>query len=284
MASDIFATKQGLGDVATRDTFLELCGDKCEGSRSPSWSSEPCNESSASHSAFFDADRIGTASVLTHVEEAWVPNGQETMKNSLETWRLSAAAETIYDIPEQLAILVQNKAKSLAEFVKIALALVQQAIRSRGGGEDGVDAAIDNLREIPEIIRRSFDSKIVEANGAMRLAMRLKLSAMVQMLKRTTPHGQELVRRMWTIPDQLEQIVRQAVGQAVEESQLEVARHCERVLMSLPGDAGVCRQALKHAESHIAEAVAEMPSETMRALRRTATASVRHAMACVEGP
>ncbi|CAK0819437.1 unnamed protein product [Prorocentrum cordatum] len=206
MPGDDFATaltKHGLGDAAT------------EGSRSPSWSSEPCDEFSTSHSAFFDADRVSTASASTHVEEAWVPNSQETMMNSLDKWRLSAAAETIDDIPEQLGRLVQNKAKSLAESVKIALVIVEHAIRSRGGGEDGVDAAIDHLGKIPEIIRRSFDSKIVGANGAMRLAMRLKRSTIVQMLRTTTPDGRELVRRMWTIPEELEQIVGQAVGQAI---------------------------------------------------------------------
>jgi len=161
---------------------------------------------------------------------------------------------------------------------------VQQAIRSRGGGEDGVDAAIDNLREIPEIIRRSFGSRIMGASGAMRLAMRLKRSAIVQVFKSTTPGGQELVRRLWTIPKKLEQIVGQAVGQAVEESHLEVTRRCERVLMSLPPDAGVCRHALIDAELRIAEAVTEMYSETMRALRRTANANVRLAVTYVQDP
>jgi len=289
MPSDVFATaptKQGLGDVATRDTFIELCDDERQGSRSLSWSSsEPCSESSSSGSAFSDADRVSTAWVSTRVGEAWASNGQEeTTSYSLEKWRLSAAAEAIDDVPEQLGRVVQNKAKSLAESVKTELALVQQAIRSRGGGEDGVDAAIDHLGKIPEIIRRSFQSKVMEANGEMRLAMQLKRSAIVQMLKTTTPDGQELVRRLWTIPEKLEQIVGQAVGQAVEESQLEITRRCERVLMSLPPDAGVCRHALIDAELRIVEAVTEMYSETMRALRRTANANVRLAVTYVQDP
>ncbi|CAK0882094.1 unnamed protein product [Prorocentrum cordatum] len=123
----------------------------------------------------------------------------------------------------------------------------------------------------------------MEANGAMRLAMRLKRSAIVQMLKSTIPDGQELVRRLWTIPGNLEQVVGQTVGQAVEESQLEATRHCERVLMSLPPDAGVCRHALIDAELRIAE-VTDMYSETMRALRRTANANVRLAVTYVQGP
>ncbi|CAK0905650.1 unnamed protein product [Prorocentrum cordatum] len=236
-------------------------------------------------SAFFDADHVSIAWVPTHMGEAWVSNSQEeTTSYSLDKWRLSAAAEAMEDIPEQLGRVVRNKAKSLAESVKTELALVQKAIRSRGGGEDGVDAAISHLGKIPEVIRRSFDSKIMGTSGAMRLAIRLKLSAIVQMFKSTTPAGHELVRRLWTMPEKLEQIIGQAVGQAVEESQLEATRHCERVLMSLPPDAGVCRHALIDAELHIAEALTDMYSETMRALRRSAKANVRLTVTYIQDP
>ncbi|CAK0808404.1 unnamed protein product, partial [Prorocentrum cordatum] len=261
-------------------TFIDLSDDEPQGSISPRPSSEPCSESSSSCSAFFQAEKRNTAMLAKHMEEAWASNSRETMRTSLEKRRLSAAAQAIDSIPEQLSSVVLNKAKSLAESVKTDLSLVQKAIRCSGGDEDVVDVAIDELGQIPGIIRSSFDSKIMEANGAIRL----KLSAIMQRVKRKNSESDEMVTELWTIPEELEQITGQAVDEAVQESKRAATRHCDRVMRSLPEDAGVSRQALRDAKLHIAEAVPEMFTETMRALRRTTTANVKHAVAHVDDP
>ncbi|CAK0809780.1 unnamed protein product [Prorocentrum cordatum] len=276
----VTTSKESREQLSWKATFLELRDDEHQGLLSPRPSSEPCSEPSASRNEVFDADRLSTAALSKHMEEAWAANSRETMRTSLEKRRLSAAAEAIGNLPDQLNSVVQNKAKSLAESVKTDLALVLKAIRRSGGDDDVVDVAIDELGKIPEIIRSSFDSKILEANGAMRL----RLSAIMQIIKSNTPESKEMVTQLWTIPEELEQITGEAVDQAVQESKREATRHCDRVLRSLPQDAGVSRRALKDAKLHIAEAVPEMYSETMRALRRTTNANVKHAVAHVDDP
>ncbi|CAK0856390.1 unnamed protein product [Prorocentrum cordatum] len=218
------------------------------------------------------------------MEEAYASNSRDTMRNSLEKLCLSEAAEAIAHIPEQLSSVVQNKAKSLAENVKTDLNLVQTAIHRSGGDEDIVEFSIGQLKKIPEIVRSSFDSKLV----AMEEVIRLKLSTIIQMVKSNTPESREMyhrvVRELWTIPEKLDQITGEAVDQAVQESKREAIRHCDHVLSILPHDAGVSRRALTDAKLHIVEAVNDMHSETMRSLRRTTTANVKHAVAHVDDP
>ncbi|CAK0876420.1 unnamed protein product [Prorocentrum cordatum] len=202
------------------------------------------------------------------------------MRSSLQKRRMSAAADAIHLLPEQLINVVQTKAESLADSVKIDLSLVQKAIRRSGGDGDAVDVAIDQLDKIPGIIRSSFDSKIVDANEAIRT----KLSAIMQKFKGRAPESQEVVTQLWTIPEELEQITWEAVDKAVQESQREAASCCDRVLRSLPEDAGSSRRALKDAKSQIVESMPEMYSATMRALRSTTNANVKHAVAYVDDP
>ncbi|CAK0868977.1 unnamed protein product [Prorocentrum cordatum] len=180
------AKMEGREKLSWKATFIDLCADERQGSLSPRPSSEPCSESPSS-SAFFDADRINTAALSKHMEAAWASNSRETMRTSLEKRRLSAAAAAIDSIPEQLSSVVHNKAQSLAESVKTDLSLVQKAIRSSGGDDDAVDVAIDQLDRIPGIIRSSFDSKIMEANGAIRM----KLSAIIQRFKAMLPRARK---------------------------------------------------------------------------------------------
>jgi len=272
----ITAGRDGRERLSWKATFIELCDDERQGSLSPRPSSEPCSESSSGRSAFFDADRMRTAALWKHMEEAWASNSRETMRKSLENRRVSAAAEAIGNIPEQLNSVVHNKAKNLADSVMTDLSLAQMAIRRSGGDDDVVDVAINQLGKIPEIVRSSFDSRIMEANGAIRM----KLSAIMHKF----PERQDMVTQLWTIPEELEQITGEAVDQAVQESKREATRHCDRVLRHQPKDARVSRRALKDAKLQIAETVPEMYSETMRALRRTTTANVKHAVAHVDDP
>ncbi|CAK0834160.1 unnamed protein product [Prorocentrum cordatum] len=270
------AGREGHETVMWKATFIEVGDDEPKGSLSPRPSSEPCSESSSYRVAFFDADRMRAAALSRRMEEAWASNSRETMRNSLEKRRMSAAADTIHLLPEQLSSVVQIKAESLADSVKLDLSLVQKAIRRSGGDGDVVDVAVDQLDKIPEIIRSSFDSKILEAN----VAIRMKLSAIMQTLKSLSPESQEV--QLWSIPEELEQITGEAVDQAVQESKRKAASCCDHVLRSLPEDAGFSRRALKEAKSQIVESVPEMYSQTMRALRSTTNANVRHAVACMD--
>jgi len=281
--------KQSLGDATSKEsreqlswkaTFLELRDDEHQGLISPRPSSEPCSEPSASRNEVFDADRLSTAALSKHMEEAWAANSRETMRTSLEKRRLSAAAAAIDSIPEQLSSVVHNKAQSLAESVKTDLSLVQKAIRSSGGDDDAVDVAIDQLGKIPDIIRNVFASKMMEANGAIRM----KLSAVMQRIKSITPESQDMVTQMWTIPEELEKITSEAIDQAVQDSKREATKQCDHVLRTLPQAAAVSRQALEDTAVRITEAISEMFFETMRALRRTTSANVKHAVAHVEEP
>ncbi|CAK0908526.1 unnamed protein product [Prorocentrum cordatum] len=272
--------RRGHEKVMWKATFIEVGGDERQGSLSPRPSSEPCSESASCRGEFFEADRLRASALSQHMEEAWASNDREAMRSSLQKRRMSAAADAIHLLPEQLINVVQTKAESLADSVKIDLSLVQKAIRRSGGDGDAVDVAIDQLDKIPGIIRSSFDSKIVDANEAIRT----KLSAIMQKFKGRAPESQEVVTQLWTIPEELEQITWEAVDKAVQESQREAASCCDRVLRSLPEDAGSSRRALKDAKSQIVESMPEMYSATMRALRSTTNANVRHAVAYVDDP
>ncbi|CAK0805516.1 unnamed protein product [Prorocentrum cordatum] len=227
------------------------------------------------------ADGRAVFRIAEHMdEEVSASRSQETIKNSIENQCLSAATEAIDDIPEQLSSVVQNKVESLAESVKTTLLLVQMAIRSSCEDEDLIDVAIDQLDKIPDIIRNVFASKMMEANGAIRM----KLSAVMQRIKSITPESQDMVTQMWTIPEELEKITSEAIDQAVQDSKREATKQCDHVLRTLPQAAAVSRQALEDTAVRITEAISEMFFETMRALRRTTAANVKHAVAYVDDP
>ncbi|CAK0805807.1 unnamed protein product [Prorocentrum cordatum] len=261
--------------------FIEAGGEECQGSLSPRPSSELCSESSPLRSVLFDADRMVDDALSKHMEGVWAANSRKTRRNRVERRGMSAAVDAIHLLPEQLSSAVQTKAKGLAGSVKIDLFLVQRVIRRSGVGDDVVDEAIDQLDKIPEIIRSSFVSKIEEANEAMQV----KLSAIMQTFKGRAPESQEVMTQLCNLPEKFEQITCEAVDQAMHDFQREAASCYDRVSRSLPEDAGFSHQALKDAESQIAKlSMPEMYFATMRALRSTTNAHVKHAVAYVDDP
>mmetsp|Transcript_71990 Transcript_71990/g.166696 ORF Transcript_71990/g.166696 Transcript_71990/m.166696 type:complete len:567 (+) Transcript_71990:97-1797(+) len=190
--------------------------------------------------------------------------------------RLSDALDTIDTIPEQLDDVLQHKVDNLATNVEIKLGTVRQMIH-RTGESVCAEQALRQLKAIPEIILSSFEGKIIKVKNSVRQ----RVNVLYQELTDNDLGAAHIVCQLWTLPEEVQQIAREAVEEAVQESKEQATQQLNSALQSLQIDALEHAVVFTDAKQQIIEEVPGVCPETVEAARATAVASVEHAIAAV---
>lgn len=147
---------------------------------------------------------------------------------------LASAVAAIDVIPEQLVEVLQLRAGDLVAGVEADLEVVRQALAKRQSVDLSSVIAVKSLEAIPEMIMTSFQEKLVR----VKMIVRQAINRITQRLHENSHLASEdIVSQLWCIPEEVQQIAFDAVGEAVQESQQQATRQLDHALEQLPGNA-----------------------------------------------
>lgn len=163
----------------------------------------------------------------------------------LSCQRLSTALTSINEIPEQVSDALQQSAAHWLDDMKEPVSQARELLANRdaaimngdaeeqGEAEMNAQKAAESITMIPDMIMASFESSFAKAMTTVRT----RVDTVIQGLEHHGSEGgrmqkEQVVKQMWTIPEEVRQITRDAVKEASLASRDAVAQHLDKELQS----------------------------------------------------
>jgi len=207
------------------------------------------------------------------------------IKGVLRSQRLSTALTSIHEIPEQIEEVFQQSATNLCDEVQGQISVARdllvnnESYNAKGAEEETSTAekAAQSMTLIPDMIMASFESSFAKAMSTVRI----RVDDVIQGLEGSNMDKEQVVKQMWSIPEEVRQITRDAVKSASQESRDLVVEQLDCVLQSFSAEECM-PDALLQAKRQIVARVPKKLPDTLRKATEAAEDRVCRAVKVVQ--
>jgi len=183
-------------------------------------------------------------------------------------------------IPEQVRLLLESTAQGVAQDVYGEVLAKGNVIRVNSSSRGEAEVAVEKLECIPNMILNSFEGKLMRVKDRVRR----KVHNVIQELDNSAHHKDDLVKKLYTIPEEVVNITSEVMEEVLQDSQMKTAQQIDDAVLSCPQVCVENTAALHGMQSNISSIVASVPdlySSTSQAVHNKATEAVEQAVAKV---
>jgi hypothetical protein len=180
-------------------------------------------------------------------------------------------------IPEQVRLLLESTAQGVAQEVHGEVATMGDAIRYSSSSKGEADVAVEKLECIPSLILNSFEGKLMRVKDKVRR----KVNTVIEDLNHSAHFREEVVKKLYTIPEEVVNITAEAMEEVSQDSQMISAQQIDDALLSCPQACVQNTHALYGMRSSIVASVPDASSSTSKAVHDTTIEAVEQAVAKV---
>jgi len=213
---------------------------------------------------------ISTTNLRTEAVRQQVQQNLSKAKTN-KTRTLTTALAAIEEISVQVSSALQCSGNTFAEDVQDTIG----ELRTRMRDEDGtvaIDAAIESLDIIPDMIVQSFEASAQVAKKTLQDKVDTVLRGIAEMQM----EDDEVLSHMRSIPSEVEDITKRAVEDAVTNSQLQASLQVNFAMVSLPEWQNSLKDAKNRIDANVAgmetHAVQVATSQAMETIAKTVEA------------
>jgi len=178
-------------------------------------------------------------------------------------------------IPEQVQKLLESTAHGFAEELCGEVAAMGNVIRYSGNLKGETELAVEKLECIPGLILNSFEGKLMRVKDRVRR----KVNNVIEDLEDYDHFKEEVVKKLYTIPEEVVNIATEAMEEVSKDSQIISSQQIDDALLSVPQACVENRATLFGIMSSIVATVPDASSSTSKAVHDTAIVAVEQAVA-----
>mmetsp|Transcript_165630 Transcript_165630/g.402493 ORF Transcript_165630/g.402493 Transcript_165630/m.402493 type:complete len:503 (-) Transcript_165630:127-1635(-) len=202
-------------------------------------------------------------------------------EKSLHQRQRRAVLSAIQEIPDQVGDALQRSAMGIVDDVIGEVAVVKDMIEGEATSKEaqeqtGINNAVAKLEIIPEMIQDSFEAYFSRAERTVRA----RVEDMMQNLEASDLANDQVVKTMWAIPSEVQEIAKQAMQAAVVESRVQAQMQIDCALASLPNSGA--RLLAGAAEERIIPQVPVDSTEMARGAKNAVAGTIDHLLAVVK--
>jgi len=182
------------------------------------------------------------------------------------------AVSTLSEIPEQVRQLLESTTYGFAEHVQGEVTAMGNVIQNSSDLKRATEVAVEKLECIPGLIIDSFEGKMMRIKDRVRR----KVNNVIDDLDHTLHFREEVVQKLYTIPEEVMNITTEALEEVYQDSQIISAQQIDNALLSVPMACVEEKSTLNDMRSSI---VASVPDAPFQAVHDAATEAVEQAVA-----
>lgn len=185
--------------------------------------------------------------------------------------RLCNALQSIIELPEHVGEVLQQTATELLDDVSTEVSKARHILAAKVEDPQTSTEVATRVQEIPDMVMTSFETRFAKA----LCTVRVRVGDVIQVLEESDLEKEEVVQHLWSIPEDVKKITRQAVKEASEESQDKVVEQLDNVMQNISEEKKT--DACFKAKQDIVDSLPQTLPETIRRISEVTDINVSQA-------